>query len=143
MGHGAKHGTMITVIMIQGKSQHGGSQGFRGLVLGPVLRGSDTGSKQTGISLGPMRPGNWALGREDCPALWVRAGRGAQRERGSMCVYMYVCICVQGKQIHMSVQGMWHTMSTYLLCAEFQVCRSTCGGRSTWTASGLCEVWPL
>ena len=87
-GHGAKHGTEITVIV----SAHPGQRPARrlprppGLARSPLLGGSDLGGKQVGFWLAPMRPGNWALGREDCSGLWVRAGR---EQRGS------VCVCVQ------------------------------------------------
>lgn len=87
-GHGAKHGTEITVIM----SAHPGQKPARrlprppGLARSPLLGGSDLGGKQAGFWLAPMRPGNWALGREDCSGLWVRAGR---EQRGSVCV----CVC--------------------------------------------------
>lgn len=74
--------------------------GLPGLALSPPLRGSDFGGKQVGIWLGSMRPRNWALGSEDCPGLWVRAGT----EREMACV----CACAQsvwGKGVHMYATG--------------------------------------
>lgn len=93
-GHGAKHGTEITVIM----STHPGQKPARrlprppGLARTPLPGGSDRGGKQAGFWLAPMRRGNWALGGEDCSGLWVRAGR---EQRGSVCV---VCAHMSGME---------------------------------------------
>lgn len=141
-GAWSKHGTEITVIV----STHPGQRPARrlprppGLARSPLLGGSDLGGKQAGFWLALMRPGNWALGREDCSGLWVRAGR---EQRGSVCV----CVCAHVRHGVCGINGYTRECRAHrvprlwcLLCRQWGEGRGVCTAYHDWGSSCGCRT---